>query len=195
MAGKKIVIGNGKEKDKKENEIILKGNTANTLKSTPDTTQEPQQETLDENVWGNDHLILNNIDESILADRRLYVRAIYMQRIECNTIKYNKDSELTLLSKPIEFMIVDISMGGIGIICEYEIKIGTILIFKLTLDNIAYEVKYEVVYCFPNDDKFRAGLKMAEKDKEFIRHLKILVARLSLQSKYGNRGDNKPGDS
>lgn len=194
MAGKKLVIGTGKEKDNNENEIILRDNNVRAPKSTPTTRQEPEQEQLDENVWGNDHTFLNKLDEGILADRRLYVRVIYIQSIKCNVIKESKESQPILLTQPIEFMIVDLSIGGIGIICEHEIKIGTILIFKLTFDNITYEVKYEVVYCFPNDDKFRAGLRMAEKDKEFIRHLKILVARLSLQSKYGNRTDNTPKD-
>ena len=84
-------------------------------------------------------------------------------------------------------MIIDLSMGGIGIICEYELLVGTILFFNLSLDNIAYDIKCEVAYCLQNDDKYRACLKIVDRDRNFIRHLKILVARLSLQSKYGTR--------
>jgi hypothetical protein len=184
MADNKIVIVHNREKGKKETEI--KDITANTLGPIPSTNQEP----LYENIWGNDHAVLNKMDENLLADRRLYVRVIYMQKIECNTILEAIGSEPTVLTKPMVFTVIDISIGGIGIISECEINIGTILAFKLTLDNIAYEIKCEVVYCFPNDDKFRAGLKMVEKDKCFTRHLKILVARLSLQGKYGVQANN-----
>jgi hypothetical protein len=80
-------------------------------------------------------------------------------------------------------------MGGIGIICEHGINIGKILAIQLTLDNIPYEIKGEVVYCIRNDDKFRAGLKIVQRDKRFIRHLKIFVARISLNSIYGKSAD------
>lgn len=184
MADNKIVIVHNKEKGKTETDV--KGITANTLRPIPSTNQEP----LYENVWGNDHTVLSKMDENLLADRRLYVRVIYMQKIECNAILEAIGSKPAVLTKPMVFTVIDISIGGIGIISECEINVGMILAFKLTLDNIAYEIKCEVVYCFPNDDKFRAGLKMVEKDKCFIRHLKILVARLSLQGKYGARANN-----
>lgn len=193
MANNKIIIGNSKEKNEKVIEPIQKDTVVNTGTIAPNTEQKPEseqkpvQEPIYENVWGNDHVILKVLDEKQLSDRRLYARAIYMQNIECNAILGNMESEPVLLAKPMNFMVIDISMSGIGIICKDEINKGMVLIFKLILDNIAYEIKCEVIYSFQVDDKFRAGLKMVGKDKKFIKHLKIVVARLTLQREYGTR--------
>lgn len=115
----------------------------------------------------------------------MYVRVRYIRSTECTKICRSLDAEPVTLRKPITFTIVDISMGGIGIICDYIIELGTILIFNILLDNITYEIKYSVVYCIKMEDKFRIGLRIAEKDRDYIRHLKIYVARISLQSNYG----------
>ena len=185
MRDNTMVIGTSKEKDKKETSTIKMDILVNTQNTIPNTIQEPTQEPIYENVWGNDYSITNKLEENLLADRRLYARALYMQKIECNTILESMESEPCLLSKIMAFMIIDISMGGIGIVCEHEIMVGTILVFKLSLDNISYDIKCEVVYCLQNDDKYRAGLRIVDRERHFIRHLKILVARLSLQRKYG----------
>ena len=145
------------------------------------------QEPLDENVWGNDYSILNKLNEKQLADRRLYVRVRHVQRIECNAVHDSVESEPVFLARPIVFTISDLSMGGIGIICDSEISIGKILAFQLTLDGIPYKIKCEVVYCIHNDNKFRAGLRIVQKDRKFFMHLKIYVARISLNSRYGNQ--------
>lgn len=192
MGNNKIIIGNGKEKNI---ESLLRDTVVKTKTTTPNISQEPVQEPLQEsvqeplyeNVWGNDQKVLSRLDEKLLTDRRFYTRVIYMQTVECNTIMDSIESEPVLLIKPIEFMIIDLSMGGIGVTCENMLNIGTILVFNITLDNIAYGIKCEVVYCFQNDEKFRAGLKLVNKEKKFIRHLKIFVARVSLQSKYGSK--------
>lgn len=184
MTNSKIVIGVN-EKDKKEAEPLFKNTLVDTRTAAPNTEQESEQEPVDENVWGNDHSILNRLDEKQLADRRLYTRVAYIQKVKCNAILESVEAQPVLLAKPIDFMVIDISMGGIGIICESEIALGTILAFNLTLENITYEIKCGVIYCYENDDKFRAGLKIAVMDKNFIRHLKIFVAKLSLQNRYG----------
>jgi hypothetical protein len=138
-----------------------------------------------EKDWGNERSVLSRLDGKLLADRRLYARVLYMHRIQCSALFESFDSEPTLLMDPLELIVVDLSMGGIGVICEHEILVGTILSFKLPLDNIVYEIKCEVVYCFENGGKYRAGLKLVDRDRNFIRHLKIFVARLTLQNMLG----------
>jgi hypothetical protein len=54
---------------------------------------------------------------------------------------------------------------------------------KLVLEKIEYVVKYRVVYCIPHEDKYRIGLKLYEKNNLYKRHLKIYIAKLSLQLK------------
>lgn len=148
--------------------------------------QEPsERKPFYEKDWGNERTVLSRLDGKLLADRRLYARVLYMHKIRCNALFDSFDSEPTLLMDPLELMVVDLSVGGIGVICEHEILVGTILSFKLPLDNIVYEIKCEVVYCFENSGKYRAGLKLADRNRNFIRHLKIFVARLTLQNMLG----------
>lgn len=191
MASSKIIIGNDKKRDNKETKPALY-KAGKPLMDVVDTEQginheidhEIEQIPVDENVWGNDYTILNKLDEKQLAERRLYVRVRHIQRIECSKVFDNIEVEPDLLPQPIVFTISDLSMGGIGIICEQVISIGKIFAIQLTLDAIPYDIKCEVVYCIQNDDKYRAGLKIVQKDKLFIRHLKIFVARISLNSNY-----------
>lgn len=187
MASSKIIIGNDKKRDNKETKPALY-KAGKPLMDVVDTEQginhEIEQIPVDENVWGNDYTILNKLDEKQLAERRLYVRVRHIQRIECSKVFDNIEVEPVLLPQPIVFTISDLSMGGIGIICEQVISIGKIFAIQLTLDAIPYDIKCEVIYCIQNDDKFRAGLKIVQKDKLFIRHLKIFVARISLNSNY-----------
>ncbi len=178
----RIIIGGSNKK-----EVLQK-----TVTNVPvnDTGAVPVQDTkaipLDEKVWGNDNAILEKIDKGLLADRRLFVRIRHMQRVTCSTEYKDVKKEPVELDKPLEFMTVDLSVGGIGIVCESEIGIGRILGLRILLDRIPYDIKCEVVYCIRIDGKFRAGLRIAQKEKRFMRHLKIFVARVSLTSEYAS---------
>jgi hypothetical protein len=192
----KIIIGDGNKKEKRHsdpNSHIVRNpqkSAAETeRKADTKTGRETASETvpipIDENVWGNDNSILHHLDEKVLADRRLFVRIRYLQHIECTALSDSPEEEPYSLANPFVFMISDLSMGGIGIICDDKIEVGKVLAIRLVLDNIPYDVKCQVVYCFQNDDKFRAGLKIIKREKKFIQHLKIFIARKSLTIAYG----------
>lgn len=190
----RIVISGGKQKEKKQNDTKLyivdtplNTNAAAEQKAAPETVQMPP----DENVWGNDYTILHQLDEKQLADRRLFVRVRYFLQVECSAISDSAEVEPSFLRYPITFMISDLSMSGIGIICDDRIDIGKVLAIQLMLDGIQYEIKCEVMYCLSNDDKFRAGLKIIQREKQFIRHLKIFIARISLNAAYGDQEEEQ----
>jgi hypothetical protein len=182
MANNKITIGDGKAK--KKNESISRLTLEKQEIIEPIIEPEIEEIPIDENVWGNDSSVIKRLDEEQLVERRLFVRIIFMRQIKCYETLNNLQAESILLSQPIEFSITDISIGGIGIISDYEIKAGNILLFNLILDDNGYDIKCEVLYCFKSDDKFRGGLRILNKDKDFIRHLKIVVARVSLRNRY-----------
>lgn len=141
---------------------------------------------LDENVWGNDRALVSKLDNEVLTERRLFVRVRHVQKLTCDTIYEDINKEPVKLASPLSFMSVDISAAGIGIVCENEIEPGKILGIRIILDRIPYDIKCRVVYCIPLDGKFRAGLKIAEKDKRFMRHLKIYIARITLTNEYAS---------
>jgi len=148
--------------------------------------QQTEEFPLDENVWGNDRALASKLDNEVLAERRLFVRVRHVQKLTCDTIYEEIDKEPVKLASPLQFMSVDLSAAGIGIVCENEIEPGKILGIRMLLDRIPYDIKCRVVYCIPFDGKFRAGLKIAEKDKRFMRHLKIYVARITLTNEYAS---------
>lgn len=187
MSNKKIIIGasNGNKRDGNKPFQKEDSNDLHNIRENADSHD--QQEPLDENLWGNDYQLNKSLDSQMIADKRLFVRVRYIQEIVCTIIRCDEEAEPVELEKPILFTIIDISVAGIGVISDHEINIGTILVFDLTLDNITYKVNYIVVYCVEMEGKFRVGLKMAGKDKEFTKHLKIVVARISLNSRYGGR--------
>ena len=181
MANDKITIGKRKEKDRKEtNPVII---NPQEISSNPE--QEPVEMQLDENVWGNDYSLVKMMDKDLLAERRLFVRVIFMKKIECYKILDSLDAEPIEFKKPIIFDVTDVSVGGFGIISENVLPVGKFLLYKLRLDEREYEVKGEVVYCFKNGNMYRAGLRIGRKDKAFLTHLKVFVARISLRKQYG----------
>lgn len=189
----KIIIDDRKRKHKEGTEPGIGEKDAPLAETTiPDNVPEPSAEhmSLDENVWDNDLAVISKLDEQTLADRRLFVRIRHMRRVICKAIFEHPEGEPVTLKKPLDITISDLSMGGIGIICEEQINIGKILLLPLILDSILYEVKCEVVYCIRNDDKFRIGLRIIKRDKQFIRHLKIFIARISLENMYGSEGSS-----
>lgn len=192
----RIIISDGKKKEKRHSDpnphivrnpqnITAEAERKSALEAGQEGVPEAPPIPVDENVWGNDNSILRHLDEKVLADRRLFVRIRYLQRIECSAVSDSPDEEPYFLTHPLAFTISDLSIGGIGIICDYKIDVGKVLAIRLNLDSIPYDIKCEVMYCFQNDDKFRAGLKIIQREKRFIRHLKIFIARISLNSAYG----------
>lgn len=186
----KITIGTGKKDKQPEKEYTGRAPAENPSSAEPAPGVEPEaeQEPLYENVWGNDTALYKQLDEQTLAEKRLYVRVRCMQSLECSSMSRSRDMELAQIAPPLKLTMIDISMGGIGVICDEPLKDGINLAFTVTLDNIKYDVVYEVVYCIKMDEKYRVGLKLARKDKAFTHHLKVYVARISLTSRYGQSG-------
>lgn len=179
----------------KENRIYINGKPISGEKDTDQTknkeslldksTQDyaPELIQIDENIWGNDIEFEKKLEEQFLADRRLFVRVRYFAEVLCNKIYRSGNNEPEILSCPFALSIIDISSGGIGAIGDEEIEIDSVLPIKLVLEKIEYVVRYRVVYCIPHEGKYRIGLKLNEKNNIFKRHLKIYIAKLSLQIK------------
>lgn len=193
MANDRIVISSRAENPRKTDDKRPVAKEHEIAAVSPAGQEIPVKEPLDEVVWGNDRSVRNNIDERTLADRRLFTRVKYVQQIRCNAILDDMGLEPILLDIPLRFLVIDISMGGIGIVSDDALKPGTVLSFEIRLDEVVYRVRYEVAFCFPNDGKFRAGLRIRERDRRFLRHLKIVVARLTLQNMLGKQLANASG--
>jgi len=190
---KKIIISDGKNRESKKidtNPPIVQSVPDNSVEVHKGYEKETEPIPLDENVWGNDNVVSQHLDAKQLAERRLFVRIRHFQQAECHAISDNEEIEPEPLPNPFALIITDLSMGGIGIVCDQDIGIGKILLVRIVLDGIAYDVKCRVMYCFWNDGKFRAGLKVLRSEKQFIYHMKIYIAKKSINSAYGGQENN-----
>lgn len=182
MADNRITIGKGKpqiDKDK-DLELLKKQDLYIPEKEIETGEQPPQTQTSDENLWGNDWQINSLIDKDYLAEKRLFVRVRYFRPFECRMFCTSPDAEPEKLDSILKLTMFDLSMGGIGAICDVSVPKDDILFFPLLLDHMTYDVKCQVVYCIPIDHVFRLGLRILTREKQFIKHLKLYVARLSL---------------
>ncbi len=198
MKNSKIVFKSEKD-DKFDKHIPLKKDELyipEDEKKIPETKPVQETEAEDEEVWGNDSDLNRKLDADVLLEKRKYVRVRYIQNIICSKICTNIEDEQVELDKPIHFTVFDISMGGLGCLCSHEIEKGAILVFNIALDQFIYEITCIVVYCIKIEQNYRVGLRLAIRNKDYIRHLKIMVARLSLTSKYGqmNSGNTDMND-
>ncbi|MCX8130889.1 MAG: PilZ domain-containing protein [Clostridia bacterium] len=186
MPDNKITIGIGKKNKDDKTQRTHKDDFNNTPIAPVESDQKPEQNYYDEQVWGNDSLLAKKLDEQYLAEKRMFVRVRYIQHIECKKISNNVYDEPITLNKPMLITLSDISMAGMGAVCSHELGVGSVLEFDMQLDHLQYTIKCQVIYSIFMEDSYRIGLKIATKDKDFIKHLKIVVARISLNAKYNN---------
>jgi len=192
MPDNKIVIGKQKI-DKSKNLQDLKQDYKKPQAPEEDPESISSREYLDDNIWGSDPEINKKLDKELLLERRRYVRVRYFQEIKCMRLGPETDVEPIKPDEPVILSLFDISMGGLGTVCSHEIKKGSVLFFNLQLDHLTYDIKCKVAYCVQIEDNYRIGLKILDKDSQFIKHLKIVVARISLNAKYAAKetGDGR----
>ncbi|MCX7749686.1 MAG: PilZ domain-containing protein [Clostridia bacterium] len=184
MADNRITIGKDHKEKQSQDKSIYE-----TPKNKHSKPLGLRQRTTGNKIWGNETEIDKKLDEEALTEKRRYVRVRYIQRIECSCLSENMQAEPKKLAKPVILNMFDISLGGIGAVCEEEIKKGSVLYIYINLDQLPYEVKCEVMYCVPVDNSYRIGLSLIREDKAFIRHLKVIVARLSFAGDFSRGGE------
>lgn len=182
MAKNRLIIGKDDERDKKDSELELLKKDGLHIPGTEVNNKgsKSSEGDLDDNLWGNDWQVNKSIDKDFMAEKRLFVRVRYFHPLECRMKYIDPDADPLRLESVLHLTMFDLSMGGIGAICEEPIPQNEILLFPLQLDHLTYDIKCQVVYCIPIDKVYRLGFRILSKDKDFIKHLKLFVARLSL---------------
>lgn len=184
MPNNKITIGVGKQEENDKTQRIPKEEL---YSSVAPVESEQKPEVLEDRVWGNDYILDKKLDKEHLDEKRMFVRVRYIQNISCDKICDDINSQPTTLTKPIKLVMSDISVGGLGAVCGQELNVGSVLEFDIVLDHLTYTIKCEIVYCILMEESYRIGLKIVRKNRDFLKHLKILVARISLQAQYGGK--------
>lgn len=107
------------------------------------------------------------------AELRKSKRIDYCAKIQCTKSVFNGETEE--YEEPLEFMLINVSTGGLGIISEKFFEKDTILFINLTLEEEVYKkVAAKVMWSLKNGDGFRYGMEIANISGRLFSHLSRL---------------------
>lgn len=115
-------------------------------------------------------------------DRRNFVRVSYSQEVKCEKICAPNSDTVIELSKPLDLLSVDLSLGGISLESNSEIDKGTLLTFNYKIESTIYELSTIVVYCIPYNNIYRIGVEFTSLSKDLEVQIKKIVTRLTYSS-------------
>jgi hypothetical protein len=94
-------------------------------------------------------------------------------RIQCTKSMYNGETEE--YEEPLELMLINVSISGLGIISERPFEKETILILNLMLEGVNYKkVTAKVMWTLKKGDKFRQGMEITNISGRLYTHLSRL---------------------
>jgi len=110
---------------------------------------------------------------------RQFNRIKHEDKVLC--YRYFNGEGLVELDKPLELIVVDISVGGVGLKSKQTFNNGSVLIFDLDFGLSKYKVQAKVLWSIQQDDYSRIGLKfvsMPNTLKKELNDLKSLTEAL-----------------
>jgi hypothetical protein len=116
-------------------------------------------------------------------DSRKFTRVRYCVPCSCNTISDSPGATPKKINPPFDFETADVSLGGIAVVSKVEIPENSVLHFELVIEKDRFPVDCFVRYCLREEGIFRTGLEYIDPDKDLLRILKSLVAKLSIMGK------------
>ncbi|NLK35581.1 MAG: PilZ domain-containing protein [Gracilibacteraceae bacterium] len=107
------------------------------------------------------------------ANVRKSKRIDYYSKIYCTkSIQEGRTEEYDV---PIELMLINISIGGLGIISERIFEKDTVLVLDLKLEEVKYEKVYaKVMWVMKMGDMYRHGLEIFNVSGRLYKHLGAL---------------------
>lgn len=102
---------------------------------------------------------------------RIHQRISYREKINIFQY-YNNNGSLIKLTKAMEMVIIDISIGGIGGISNEMLEYGSVIEFTLYLEKIPYPVLAKIVWVDNNVRYYKYGLEIIGHNNMMFRHLK-----------------------
>ncbi|MHB1394395.1 MAG: PilZ domain-containing protein [Clostridia bacterium] len=97
----------------------------------------------------------------------------YYSKIQCTKSIYNGETEE--YEEPLELMLINVSIGGLGIVSEKSFEKATILILNLKLEDENYKrVAAKVMWTIKKGNMFRLGLEITNISGRLYSHLSKL---------------------
>ncbi|MFZ5352789.1 MAG: hypothetical protein ACOZCL_08710 [Bacillota bacterium] len=96
---------------------------------------------------------------------RQYYRAKYFAEVKA--LNYPDGSQDKKSAKPMELIILNLSIDGVGVLSREDIKEGSIFTFTLYLGGIGHELMAYSTFCIKLGEMYRVGLKLITPDNLF----------------------------
>ncbi len=113
------------------------------------------------------------MEETKLSELRKNKRIDYFSKAYCR--KSMHDGETEEYEQPLELMLINISVGGLGIVSEKIFEKDTVMLLDLKLEDEHYEkVTAKVMWTIRKGDMFRHGLELMNVSGRLYRHLSRL---------------------
>lgn len=111
-------------------------------------------------------------------DNRCHERIPYRSKINVYRY-YNMNGVLVTPDEPIELVIFDVSLSGLGVISQQAFSGQATLEFTFYLEDIPYQVMAKIAWSKHNHIFFRYGLEIIGHNNMLFRHLKEFTSKHS----------------
>lgn len=111
------------------------------------------------------------METTMHTESRVHHRINYREKINIFQY-YNNSGNLVKLAVPIEMVVFDVSLGGLGVLSDKSLENGSVIEFTLYLENIPYAVLSKIVWVDNNGKYFKYGLEIIGHNNMMFRHLK-----------------------
>jgi len=109
-------------------------------------------------------------DSNKNVELRKSKRVDYYSKIYCR--KYIEDGQAKEPEPPLELILINVSVGGLGVVSEQHFSNGTVLVLDITLEGELYEkVSARVMWGIKKGDMYRHGLEIMNISGKLYSHL------------------------
>jgi c-di-GMP-binding flagellar brake protein YcgR len=110
---------------------------------------------------------------AIFDELRKNKRIDYYSMLQCTKSVYNGEAEE--YEEPLQLVLINVSAGGLGIVCQRHFQTDTVLHLNMKLEDQIYEkVTAKVMWTIKKGDMYRHGLEITNMSGRLYSHLSRL---------------------
>jgi len=109
-----------------------------------------------------------------MKDRREFERVEYHVEMTCNHVIKPDGSDVTLKT-PARMVMLDLSIGGIGIVSDIDFELSSILTFTLYLEKVPHTIMARVQWKAIKGEMCQCGLEFIGTPNQLFRQLQKII--------------------